>query len=203
MTARTAPVVQQRAGPRPRWRGPARAAGSAGGGRSGRRTCRPCSPASASAGRGRGGQHGRDARAGGDQGRLHLGAIPPVPTPRCAGAADVRRRPGRPGRAPRATGVRAGTRAGRRRTARRRRTAGAASARDQVRDQRGEPVVVAEPDLVGGDRVVLVDDRHARRARAAGRRCAGRCGSGARRMTSSAVSSTWPAVRPCRANSAV
>ena len=28
-----------------------------------------------------------------------------------------------------------------------------------VRDQRGEPVVVAEPDLLGGDRVVLVDDR--------------------------------------------
>src|SRR6201996_8347814 len=28
-----------------------------------------------------------------------------------------------------------------------------------VRDQRGQPVVVAEPDLVGGHRVVLVDDR--------------------------------------------
>ena len=30
-----------------------------------------------------------------------------------------------------------------------------------VRDQRGEPVVVAVPQLVVGDRVVLVDDRHA------------------------------------------
>ena len=30
----------------------------------------------------------------------------------------------------------------------------------EVRDQRREPVVVAEPDLVGGDGVVLVDDRH-------------------------------------------
>ena len=28
-----------------------------------------------------------------------------------------------------------------------------------VRDQRGQPVVVAEPDLLGGDRVVLVHDR--------------------------------------------
>ena len=28
-----------------------------------------------------------------------------------------------------------------------------------VRHERGEPVVVAEPDLLGGDRVVLVDDR--------------------------------------------
>jgi hypothetical protein len=28
-----------------------------------------------------------------------------------------------------------------------------------VRDQRGQPVVVAEADLLGGDRVVLVDDR--------------------------------------------
>ena len=30
---------------------------------------------------------------------------------------------------------------------------------DHVRDQRGQPVVVAEPDLVRGHRVVLVDDR--------------------------------------------
>lgn len=30
---------------------------------------------------------------------------------------------------------------------------------DQVGDEGGEPVVVAEPDLVGGDGVVLVDDR--------------------------------------------
>ena len=31
---------------------------------------------------------------------------------------------------------------------------------DEGGDERGEPVVVAEPDLVGRDRVVLVDDRH-------------------------------------------
>ena len=31
---------------------------------------------------------------------------------------------------------------------------------DQVGDERGQPVVVAEADLVGGHRVVLVDDRH-------------------------------------------
>ena len=30
---------------------------------------------------------------------------------------------------------------------------------DQVGDQGAQRVVVAEPDLVGGDRVVLVDDR--------------------------------------------
>ena len=30
---------------------------------------------------------------------------------------------------------------------------------DQVRHQRGQPIVVAEADLVGGDGVVLVDDR--------------------------------------------
>ena len=30
---------------------------------------------------------------------------------------------------------------------------------DQMGDKGREPVVVAEPDLVGGDRVVLVDDR--------------------------------------------
>src|SRR5207253_6227865 len=31
---------------------------------------------------------------------------------------------------------------------------------DQVRDEGGQPVVVAEPDLLGGHRVVLVDHRH-------------------------------------------
>jgi hypothetical protein len=31
---------------------------------------------------------------------------------------------------------------------------------DQGGHQRREPIVVAEPDLVGGDRVVFVDDRH-------------------------------------------
>ena len=39
-----------------------------------------------------------------------------------------------------------------------------ASATRHVGDQRGQPVVVAEPDLLGGDRVVLVHDRqHAER----------------------------------------
>ena len=38
---------------------------------------------------------------------------------------------------------------------------------DQVGDERGEPVVVAEADLVVGDGVVLVDDRDDTRARAA------------------------------------
>ena len=65
-----------------------------------------------------------------------------------------------------------------------------------VGDERGEPVVVAEADLLGGDRVVLVDDRQRRRARAAGRRSAGRCGSGCGGSRSSAVSSTWPTVTP-------
>ncbi len=31
---------------------------------------------------------------------------------------------------------------------------------DQMRHQSREPVVVAEPNLVGGHRVVFVDDRH-------------------------------------------
>ena len=39
---------------------------------------------------------------------------------------------------------------------------------DQVGDERGQAVVVAEADLVVGDGVVLVDDRDARRARAGG-----------------------------------
>ena len=66
----------------------------------------------------------------------------------------------------------------------------------EVRDQGGEPVVVAEADLVGGDRVVLVDDRQHAELEQPGRGCGGRCGSGARRVTSSAVSSTWPTVTP-------
>ena len=43
----------------------------------------------------------------------------------------------------------------------------------QVRDQGGEPVVVAEPDLVGGHGVVLVDDRDDAEVRAAGQRAVG------------------------------
>ena len=46
---------------------------------------------------------------------------------------------------------------------------------DEVGDERGEAVVVAEADLVVGDGVVLVDDRHARRARAGARACSRAC----------------------------
>ena len=73
------------------------------------------------------------------------------------------------------------------------------SARDEVRHERGEPVVVAVADLVVGDGVVLVDDRaHAeveqalqRLARVEVLRCA--C------TKSYGVSSTWPATQPVRA----
>ena len=47
-----------------------------------------------------------------------------------------------------------------------------------VRHERGQPVVVAEADLLGGHRVVLVDDRQRRRGPAAAPRSGGRCGSG-------------------------
>ena len=82
----------------------------------------------------------------------------------------------------------------------------------QVGDQRGQPVVVAEPDLVGGDRVVLVDDRDDAERRAAGQgalgvavvRAAddvvggeqhladGEAVPGERRRCSGATSSPWP-----------
>jgi hypothetical protein len=45
---------------------------------------------------------------------------------------------------------------------------------DQRGHQRGERVVVADADLLGGDGVVLVDDRQQRRCRAAPRTCCGR-----------------------------
>jgi hypothetical protein len=42
---------------------------------------------------------------------------------------------------------------------------------DEVRDERRQPVVIAEADLLDGDRVVLVDDRnHAEREQAVQRR---------------------------------
>ena len=47
-----------------------------------------------------------------------------------------------------------------------------------VRDQGGEPVVVAEPDLLGGHRVVLVDDRQRAEGEQPLDASAGRCGSG-------------------------
>ena len=117
------------------------------------------SPASASATRSAAVEHDRDAGAGGDPGRLELGLHAAGADAGGAGPADADARRGRP----------------------RSRTSGTSAlpgrARvgvvqpvdvgeqhqqvgvDQVRDQRREPVVVAEPDLGGGDRVVLVDDR--------------------------------------------
>ena len=44
---------------------------------------------------------------------------------------------------------------------------------DEVGDERGEPVVVAEADLVVGDGVVLVHDRHHAEVEQAGQRLAG------------------------------
>ena len=44
---------------------------------------------------------------------------------------------------------------------------------DEVRDERGEPVVVAVADLVVGDGVVLVDDRHHAEVEEAPQRLAG------------------------------
>ena len=65
------------------------------------------------------------------------------------------------------------------------------------RDLGGQRVVVAERDLVGGRRVVLVDDRHACPSAAASRACAARSGSscgGARRPPSAAPGRAAPAV---------
>ena len=47
------------------------------------------------------------------------------------------------------------------------------SALDEVGDERGDAVVVAEADLVVGDGVVLVDDRHAAELEQPGQRSAG------------------------------
>ena len=58
---------------------------------------------------------------------------------------------------------------------------------DQRGHQRGEAVVVAEADLLGGDGVVLVDDRDGTAGRAAGAGSGTRCGSapaGSRRRRS-------------------
>jgi hypothetical protein len=62
---------------------------------------------------------------------------------------------------------------------------------DHLRHARGQPVVVAVADLLGGDGVVLVDDRHDAELQ---QRLDGRAGvqpSGGRRSVSSRVSSTW------------
>ena len=105
--------------------------------------------------------HGRDPGRGGHLGRDDLRAHP-------AGAQRRRRRGRSPAprarrsRRPSSTSRRAaGRRAGRPCTARRCRSAGRSSdGADEDRDLRGEEVVVAERDLVGRRRVVLVDDRH-------------------------------------------
>ena len=47
------------------------------------------------------------------------------------------------------------------------------SADTEVRDERGDAVVVAEADLVDGDGVVLVDDGHAAEVEQAQQRLAG------------------------------
>ena len=72
----------------------------------------------------------------------------------------------------------------------------------QVGDQRREPVVVAEPDLVGGDRVVLVDDRQHAELEQLGE---GAVGVAVVRAPGHVVdgSSTCPTTMPCRANASV
>ena len=156
------------------------------------------SPASAAAASGGGGEHDRDAGAGGDPGRLDLGDH--------AAGADA----GPAGRADRDAGqVRLAAHLvdpARRRVGR---VAGVERVHvgeqdqqvgvDQRGHQGGEPVVVAEADLLGGDRVVLVDDRHGAAGRAACAGCGTRCGSapaGSRRRRSAAPGRR---VRPCRA----
>ena len=150
------------------------------GSRSGGSRCRPSSPASAApASVGRGDQTTGMPATVASAGRLDLGrhaaaADPGRPRRR---AGPGRRRPGRPRRGPRETSAAA-------------RPARVAVVQPvdvgeqhqqvgphQVRDQRGQPVVVAEPDLVGGDGVVLVDHRDGAEPRAAGPACAARCGS--------------------------
>ena len=76
----------------------------------------------------------------------------------------IRRAPGRAGR--------------RRRDASTSDSSTSRSACTRCGDQRGQPVVVAEPDLVGGDGVVLVDDGDDAEVEQPGQRAAARCGSG-------------------------
>ena len=124
-----------------------------------------------------GGQHDRDGGRGGDPGRLDLGHH--------AAGADRRAAPGRRRRRP-----------DRRRRARPsiRRAPGSRRVRgveavdvaeqdqrvgvDQMGDQGRQPVVVAEADLVGGDGVVLVDDRDDAELQQPAEGAVARCGSG-------------------------
>ena len=72
-----------------------------------------------------------------------------------------------------------------------------ASALQQVRDERGEPVVVAVADLVVGDGVVLVDDRQHAEVEQALQRLAGVQVLRLRCTKSYGVSSTWPPTMSC------
>src|SRR5690606_16906798 len=104
------------------------------------------------------GEDHRDAGAGGDPGRLHLrdhaagtdpgaaGRSQPYPGQVVLGGHHLDPPRARPGRVTGPQPVHIGQEQERVRV-------------DQGGDQRGQPVVVAEPDLVGGDGVVLVDDR--------------------------------------------
>ena len=64
---------------------------------------------------------------------------------------------------------------------------------DELGDQRGHPVVVAEADLVVGDGVVLVDDAGGRPSSSSRPRVERACRYCWRTMKSSGASSTWPA----------
>ena len=67
---------------------------------------------------------------------------------------------------------------------------------DQVDDHRGEVVVVAEADLLGRDRVVLVHDRHDAEVEQRRAACAARSGSARGRRGPARVSSTCATCAP-------
>ena len=73
---------------------------------------------------------------------------------------------------------------------------------DQVGDEGGEPVVVAEADLVVGDGVVLVDDGHHAELEQPGERAAGVQVLLADARSRAGASSTWPATSPWSASAA-
>ncbi len=101
--------------------------------------------------------------------------MPPGPTPAAAGPADGARRgplaahQRHPGPGPRRRPVVEGVDVGEQHQG---------VGVHQVRHQGGQPVVVAEPDLVGGHRVVLVHHRHHAEPEQLVRGCAGRWRSG-------------------------
>src|SRR5690606_39642159 len=106
----------------------------------------------------RAGQHHLDPGGGGDPGRLDLGDHAAGAHARLAGAADldVGEVLGVPDlRYARGAGAGGVAVVDAVHVGQQHQQVGA----DQVGDEGGEPVVVAEADLVGGDGVVLVDDR--------------------------------------------